>query len=64
MEEHKQKCGCGDEDCKDDFNMEDVVYDNNFAINGILALLIDKKVFTKEEFDKKLEEIEKSMQEE
>lgn len=56
--------GCGGHDKKDDcecsneeVRLEDVVRNNNVVINCLLGILIDKKVISEEDLQKKLAEL-------
>jgi hypothetical protein len=56
--------GCG-EDCKcghdhehgQKMSIEDVVMQTNFCFNALIELMIDKKLISKEEFEKKIMEL-------
>jgi hypothetical protein len=54
-----EECGCG---CENEISTEDIVAENNFCLNALIDLLIEKKVITKEEFEKKLSECEDALE--
>lgn len=55
-------CGCGQphegkESNNEEVTMEDLVEENNFVMNCLIDLLIEKKVFSEEELKNKLQEV-------
>lgn len=54
-------CGCGHDHKPEDhkFSVEEIAMENNFCLNALIDLLIEKKVITKEEFADQLEKLSK-----
>jgi hypothetical protein len=59
---NEQECGCGCE--SHEVTTEDIVAENNFCLNVLIDLLIEKGVITKDEFEKKLDEAEEELEDE
>ncbi len=52
-------CCCGKEqEDNEEISMEDLVEENNFVMNCLIDLLIEKNVITDEELEKKMKEVE------
>ena len=48
----------------EEFNQEEIIIENNFCLNGLIDILIDKGIFTKEEYEKKLDQLEEKLMKE
>ncbi|HLD10524.1 MAG TPA: hypothetical protein VJB89_00435 [Candidatus Nanoarchaeia archaeon] len=48
----------------EEFNQEEIILENNFCLNGLIDILIDKGIFTKEEYEKKLDQLEEKLMKE
>jgi hypothetical protein len=46
---------CGKEPCECEEDIEELVHENDLALNVLIDLLVEKGVFTEEEFDKKVD---------
>ncbi len=57
-EEHDHECGCDCGDHGKTITLEEVAYQNNFLLNALIQLLVDKKVLSEEELTKKIEAID------
>jgi hypothetical protein len=60
--EGDEGCGCGHG--KEDISLEGIVYNNNFVLNTLIELLIEKKVITEEDLMNKLEQISENLDKE
>lgn len=52
-----KECGCHE----GEFSHEEIILENNFCLNGLIEILIEKGVFTKAEYEKKLDQIEEKL---
>ena len=60
MENKNEDCSCCGPSTETS-NLEEVVSGNAFVLNTLIDLLIEKNVFTEEEFTKKLEDSQKEI---
>lgn len=56
-----EECECGDfkENCdcdEEELSMEDIAESNHVVLNALIDLLVEKKIISEEELDKKIEE--------
>lgn len=54
-------CGC---ECDEEMSADELSETNNILINAVIELLINKKLITREEFEKTLDEMQNSDSEE
>ncbi len=52
------------EEEQEEMEVEEVADNNNLMINALVELLVEKKVITEAEFDKKVEEMEEGEEDE
>lgn len=60
-EEDACDCGCDDDcdcGCDDEMSCEELSESNNLLINAVIELLIKKKLITRDEFEKTLDELQ------
>ena len=46
------------EECEEEMSVEEMSEENNFVLNALIDLLVEKKIISEEEFKEKLEAME------
>lgn len=62
--EKEHECGCGCEDMDQEMTVDEMVQENNIVLNTLIDFLVEKKIIDEDEFIKKLNECETSIESE